>query len=79
MGFFELNNEALNNLTSIEDLDPGSIENIKIVGNEQLSECHVQSICDYLVTPNGIVEIHELSFSVPCQKRLIDHGGCGHL
>ncbi|MEN8225422.1 MAG: T9SS type A sorting domain-containing protein, partial [Bacteroidota bacterium] len=33
--------------------------NLNITNNPQLSTCEVQSICEYLATPNGIVEIHD--------------------
>jgi len=48
----------LTSLSGLDNIDPGSILNIIIVDNFLLSECHVQSICDYLAAPNGFVTIN---------------------
>jgi len=37
----------------------GTIDNIEIAGNNSLSTCEVQSICDYLVSMNGSVNIYD--------------------
>ena len=50
-------NDALTSLTGLENIDAGSIENLSIQNNTNLSECAVQSICDYLVSPNGYISI----------------------
>ena len=34
-------------------------ENIRINDNISLSTCNIQSICDYLASPNGTIEIHD--------------------
>jgi hypothetical protein len=52
-----LNNPVLTSLTGLDNLDAGSISNLIIIGNWNLSSCDVQSICDYLASPNGIVDI----------------------
>ena len=46
------------NLNGLENIDPNSIENITISHNPQLSNCAVESICNYLSSPNGSVTIH---------------------
>jgi len=49
-----------NGLTSIAGLDnltAASINNLTIISNFSLSTCSVQSICDYLASPNGEVRI----------------------
>ena len=51
------NNEMLGSMNGLDNIDAGSIIDITIVNNYSLNSCHVQSICDYLVTPNGTVVI----------------------
>ncbi|NQU88721.1 MAG: T9SS type A sorting domain-containing protein [Mariniphaga sp.] len=51
-------NNSLTNLSGLDNIDAGSIGILTIQGNELLSTCDVQSICDYLATPNGTIEIH---------------------
>jgi len=52
-------NDSLTNIMALENLDPESIIDLKIRDNSSLSTCEVQSICEYLAAPNGIVEIHD--------------------
>ena len=49
--------DALTSLTGLDNIDAGSIEDLRIDGNTSLSTCEVQSICDYLLAPNGWVSI----------------------
>ncbi len=51
-------NGILTSLTGLENIDAGSIIYLSIYNNELLSTCEVQSICDYLVAPNGEVSIY---------------------
>jgi hypothetical protein len=51
-------NPYLMSLQGIENIDHNSIIDLNIYNNPLLNDCDVQSICDYLVAPNGIVEIH---------------------
>ncbi len=55
-------NSALTRLTGIDNIAAGSITKLNIGYNLSLSSCHVQSICDYLVAPNGTVTI---SYNAP--------------
>ena len=50
-------NDDLSSLTGIENINAGTIGNLTIQNNPSLNNCAVQSICDYLVTPNGTIEI----------------------
>jgi hypothetical protein len=50
-------NDALSSLSGIENIMVGSIDNLSIYFNDILSDCAVQSICDYLVSPNGTIDI----------------------
>jgi hypothetical protein len=52
-------NYNLSNIYSINNIAANSIENLEITGNPNLSECDIQNICEYLVSPNGIVDIHD--------------------
>ena len=52
-------NPSLSSLAGLDNINAGSIENINIVGNESLITCEIQSICDYLSSPNGTIEIHD--------------------
>jgi len=51
-------NSDLNNLTGLENINAGSITNLNIYDNVSLSSCEAQSICEYLSSPNGIVNIY---------------------
>ncbi|MBK7174254.1 MAG: hypothetical protein IPH84_13700 [Bacteroidales bacterium] len=58
-GDLEINvNPTLTSLTGLNNIDAGSITNLYIIYNYLLSGCEVQSICDYLAAPNGVVEIY---------------------
>jgi len=52
------NNDALQSLSGIDNIEAASIMNLNITFNPQLSTCEVLSVCNYLVSPNGTVEIH---------------------
>jgi hypothetical protein len=52
-------NELLSNLSGLEKINAGSIANLYLAYNSTLSTCEVQSICDYLASPNGTIEIHD--------------------
>jgi hypothetical protein len=51
-------NSTLTSLAGLDNIEAGSINNIFIINNSLLITCAVQSICDYLVTPTGTVEIY---------------------
>jgi len=52
------NNTSLISLTGLDNIYPGSIQNLKLCNNDMLSACSVQSICKYLLSPNGTVSIY---------------------
>lgn len=52
-------NYVLNSLTGLDDINAGSITGLTICNNSSLPSCEVQSVCDYLASPNGIIEIHD--------------------
>lgn len=53
-----INNALLSNLFGFENIDPYSINNLTIYENPLLSDCDVQSICDYLIDPAGTIDIY---------------------
>lgn len=51
------NNNRLKTLTGLDNIDPESITDLEIQYNDSLSFCSVMSICSYLASPNGDVDI----------------------
>jgi hypothetical protein len=51
-------NPLLTSLAGLDNIDAGSITGLGIWGNSTLSTCEVQSICDYLTSPNGSINIY---------------------
>jgi len=52
-------NDTLTTLTGLDNVNPNSINDLFITNNPLLSACNVQSICDYLVSPNGTINIYD--------------------
>jgi hypothetical protein len=52
-------NPVLSSLTGLDNIYASSITGLYIVNNISLSTCDVESVCDYLVSPNGTKEIHD--------------------
>jgi hypothetical protein len=50
-------NNLLTDISALENIQADSIDDLQIVNNESLSTCAIQSICDYLESPNGVVWI----------------------
>lgn len=50
-------NPSLTSLDGLNNIDASSIQGLYILNNPLLSSCEVQSICNYLLEPGGIVEI----------------------
>ena len=63
-------NPALFSLTGLNNIDAGSIDDLYIYDNSSLSFCEVQSICDYLVSPNGNIEIHDNAMGCNSQQEV---------
>ena len=53
-----INNDMLTSLYGIDNITASSIDGLNIYSNSQLSTCHVQSVCDYLVIPGSNVNIY---------------------
>ena len=65
-------NYALSTLSGIDNIEAESIGNLKIVNNPSLSYCHVQSVCDYILTPNAVTNIHDNSSGCNSEQEIED-------
>ena len=52
-------NDKLDSLEGLQNIDPLSIMGLYIYYNPSLSMCHVESICEYLMNPEGSSIIHD--------------------
>jgi len=52
-------NSSLPSLSGLDNIAAGSIFNLSVYNNDILSECEVASICNYLVSPKGVVNISD--------------------
>jgi hypothetical protein len=52
-------NPELISLAGLDNIEAASIDNLEIRSNGLLSDCNTQSICDYLSSPTGIIDIYE--------------------
>jgi hypothetical protein len=60
VGFLEITfSDALTNLTGLDNVEANTISGMYIYMNHSLSACEVRSICDYLASPNGTIEMHD--------------------
>ena len=51
--YWDSGNPSLTSLSGLDNIEAGSINYLNILSNTSLSSCAVQSICDYLASPNG--------------------------
>jgi hypothetical protein len=57
-GYLWINyNDSLISLEGLNNIESDSIESLLVSYNPFLSECHIESICDYLSDPSGSFEI----------------------
>ncbi len=52
-------NESLLSLSGLDNIEPNSINLLKIYDNYNLSMCEVRSICEFLTDSNSFCEIHD--------------------
>jgi len=57
-GSMYIDGVAITSLEGLDNIAPSSISWLTIRNNGNLSNCNVQSICDYLTSPNGTVYIY---------------------
>lgn len=69
-------NNYLQSLDGLDNIDPASIEDLLIHDNALLADCEVQSICDYLKSPNGVVNIYKNRYG--CQSPAEIANSCGN-
>ena len=53
-----INNNSLKSLVGLNNVNPSSIVKLIIHSNDSLSICAVQSVCEYLMNPNGEIDIY---------------------
>jgi hypothetical protein len=63
-------NNALTSLTGLENITANSINNLVIKFNDSLSFCEVQSICDYLASPSGTIDIQNNAYGCNSQQQV---------
>jgi hypothetical protein len=68
-------NQFLSSLSGLENIEAGSVSDLLIFDNWSLSVCSAENFCDYLVRPNGIVEIHDNATG--CNSPIELATGCG--
>jgi hypothetical protein len=51
-------NPLLTDLSGLDSINPGTITNLAVYNNSSLSTCAIISICNYLLSPNGTVNIY---------------------
>jgi hypothetical protein len=70
--YYSGGNHSLTSLTGLDNVEANTIENLHIADNSSLSTCAVQSICDYLVSPNGEVFIEGNATGCNSQQEVQD-------
>lgn len=50
-------NYSLSNLEGLQNIIPGSIEELWITNNQNLSDCAIQNICQFIAGPEGSINI----------------------
>lgn len=65
-------NPFLATLSGLDNIDAGSITDLSIIHNASLSTCEVKCVCDYLVAPNGTIEIHDNAPGCNSQEEVED-------
>jgi len=65
-------NNTLTSLSGLDNIDANSITDLTISWNNNLSTCEVQSVCDYLISPTGSIEIHDNATGCNSQQEVED-------
>lgn len=65
-------NDNLTSLEGLNNVDPFSINDVLIRSNSVLSKCNVQSICDYLTNPLGLIAIYDNSTGCNDKDEILD-------
>ncbi len=67
-----INNPLLTSLYGLDNIAASSIDSLYIYDNTSLSTCEVKSICDYLLSPNGVIEIYNNATGCNTQEEVED-------
>lgn len=65
-------NVALTSLMGLDNIDAASINDLGIYFNSSLSTCEVNSICDYLANPTGLISINDNAPGCNSQEEVQD-------
>ncbi|MBE0640174.1 MAG: T9SS type A sorting domain-containing protein [Bacteroidales bacterium] len=65
-------NPLITSLAGLENISANSVTDLKIYINASLSTCDVQSICEYLASPGGTIEIHDNAPGCNSPEEVID-------
>ena len=65
-------NFSITSLEGLNNIVEGSIQDLYIFYNSSLEYCEIQSICDYLVSPNGLIDIHSNATGCNTQEEIED-------
>ena len=65
-------NDALTSLEGLDNIEANSIYNLWIWENQSLSTCEVQSVCDYLLVPNGQIIINDNAVGCNSMEEVMD-------
>ncbi|MFC2101905.1 T9SS type A sorting domain-containing protein [Bacteroidota bacterium] len=67
-----VDNDALTSLMGLDNIDAASIDSLRIYHNNSLSTCEVKSICDFLASPTGTIEIYDNATGCNSQQEVED-------
>ena len=65
-------NDALTSLAGLDNIDPGSFDMLSLVSNPELSECDVESICEYIANQGGIIQVTDNASGCNNQQEILD-------
>jgi hypothetical protein len=65
-------NDALTGLAGLDNIDAGTITELSIYNNISLSTCEVKSVCNYLASPNGAIDIHDNAAGCNTQEEVVE-------
>jgi len=70
-----IGNDKLTDITGLKNINADSLMGLHIYTNDSLRNCHIQSICDYLITENSIVQIYDNATGCNSQEEVEE--ACG--
>ncbi len=73
-GILVTQNELLTSVSGLNNIAASTIESLDISYNPSLSTCAAESICDYLISPNGEIKIQDNALGCNSQEEVQE--GC---